>query len=484
MSLPKDGPPISDEMLAGLEPDAQRLIRAIVGYYEARMADYEARIEQYEKRIAELERRLGQNPSNSSLPPSSVHPHAKPKPKRKKSPRKPGGQLGHPKHERAIVPAERVDETVVLKPNACRRCGGRLTGTDPEPLRHQVWELPQIEPIITEYQRHRLTCECCGTSTCGELPPGVPTGQSGPRLVALTNLLMGGFRQSKRRAALFLETVFHVPCSEGWIVKMQNLGQRALRPCYDDVAAAVQQAEAVNLDETGTKQAGQKGWIWTAATKAFTLFSVRLTRASQVVRDLLGTDFSGIITTDRYGGYNDYERRQVCWSHLLRDFQSLIDAGGAGKRIGTRLQQIGHELFHHWHRARDGTTDRETMCAEVRRLMQPMWEALEDGQRCRHARTRAVCGDLFERFDQLWMFLDHPDVEPTNNAAERALRHAVIWRKLSFGTQSERGSRFVETLLTVVETCRQQERDAVAFVTQAIQSHWHQAPAPSLLPEV
>jgi len=140
-----------------------------------------------------------------------------------------------------------------------------LSGADPEPLRHQVWELPEIKPIITEYRRHRLTCECCGITTCGELPDGVPTGQSGPRLVALTNLLMGCFRQSKRRTALFLESVLNIPCSEGWVVKMQNLGRAALRPCYDELAMELRRAEAVNLDETGTKQASRKGWIRTSS---------------------------------------------------------------------------------------------------------------------------------------------------------------------------------------------------------------------------
>ena len=149
-----------------------------------------------------------------------------------------------------------------------------------------------------------------------------------------------------------------------------------------------------------------------------------------------GEAFCGAITTDRYSGYNEYERRQVCWAHLLRDFQALIDAEGAGKRIGTRLMEIGREMLGHWQRERDGTITRETMRRHVRRLQYPPWEALESGQRCRHAPTSAFCRDLFARFDQLWLFLEHPGVEPTNNAANRALRHTVIWRKLSFVTQA------------------------------------------------
>ncbi len=441
-------------------------------------------IESQQQELAKLRTRLNKTPQNSSLPPSSQHPHAKPSPPKAKSKRKQGGQPGHPKAERALLPPEDVDETVVLKPSSCRRCGNQLCGNDPEPLRHQVWELPEIKPTITEYQRHRLTCPGCGESTCALLPPGVPRGQSGPRLTAFVALLMAHFRQSKRRVSLFCETVLQTPCSTGLAVKLQNQATAALEGCYSELTAALPHASAANLDETGTKQKNQKGWIWVAVTTTFTLFAIRLTRSAAVVRELLGESFTGTIITDRYGAYNAYPRRQVCWAHLLRDFQALVDAGGGGKRIGRRLQQIARQLFHHWQRARDGTMTRRTMRRNIHELKYPLWEVLEAGQRCRHAPTVAVCCDLFDRFDQLWMFLDHPDVEPTNNAAERALRHAVIWRKLSFGTQSASGSRFVETLLSVIETCRQQNRDVFAFVTDAVESHVAHRQTPSLLPGV
>jgi transposase len=438
-------------------------------------------IKRLERRVEELERRLGMTPQNSSLPPSSQHPHVKPAPAKPKSKRKPGGQPGHQKFERALVPPERVDETMTLKPQTCRRCGERLKGNDPDPLRHQVWELPEIQPVITEYQRHRLTCACCGATTCAELPPGVPEGQTGPRLAAFIALLMAYFRQSRRRVGLFCETVLNTPCSPGLAVKLQDQATQALAPCYDELAQALPEESAANLDETGSKQGRDRSWIWVAATSTFTLFAVRLTRSAEVVRELLGEAFGGTITTDRFGAYNAYRRRQACWAHLLRDFQALIDAGGGGKRIGLRLMEVARTLFHHWHRYRDGTVVRKTMRRHVRQLKYPLWEILEDGQRSRHAPTAALCRDLFERFDQLWMFLDHADVEPTNNAAERALRHAVIWRKLTFGTKSAAGSRFVETMLTVIETCRQQNRDVFGFVTTAIERRFARRSAPSLL---
>lgn len=433
------------------------------------------------KRIQELETRLGKTPQNSSLPPSTQHPHAKPKPLRKPSGKKRGGQPGHQKYQRPLIPTDECTQVESFKPPRCRRCGERLSGEDSQPLRHQVWELPEIKPIVTEYQRHRLTCPCCGTSTAAELPDGVPAGQSGPRLVAFVALLMACFRQSKRRTALFVETILNIPCSTGLTVKHQNITTEALAPCYQELKAALPQVEAANLDETATKQAEHKAWVWVAVTSLFTVFAVRLTRAATVVSEMLGEAFEGVITCDRYSAYDRY-RRQLCWAHLLRDFQAMIDAGGKSKQIGQRLMDVADELFRYWHRYRDGTTTRATMKRNIHRMKYRLWEALEDGMRCRHASTAGTCRHLFDRFDHLWTFLNHAEVEPTNNAAERALRHAVIWRKLSFGTQSASGSRFVETLLSVIETSRQQDRDVLSFVTEAVTAHFANRRTPSLFP--
>jgi len=220
MSLP---PPISAEQWASLPPEFQVLLRAVIEYYEGR--------------IAELEARLAKTPQNSSLPPSSQHPHAKPDRRKSKPKRRRGGQPGHQKHERPLLPTDQCDELHSLKPTECRRCGEPLRGRDPEPLRQQVWELPEIEPHVTEYQRHRLTCRFCGETTCAELPCGVPQGQSGPRLLAFTALLMAYFRQSKRWTAEFLAALMGQPCSPALAVKMQTQVTAALRPSYDSLVA-------------------------------------------------------------------------------------------------------------------------------------------------------------------------------------------------------------------------------------------------------
>jgi transposase len=466
--------PITPEQIAALPPEFQALLRAV--------------IEHYERRIAALETELAatkKTPRNSSLPPSTEHPHAKPAPQREKSGKKPGGQPGHPKHERALIPTAECEDVVALKPTACRRCGTKLSGSDPAPLRHQVWDLPEIKPIITEYQRHRLLCPCCGESTCGQLPAGVPSSQAGPRLVALTALLMGCFKQSKRRVALFLEQVLNQPCSPGWVVKLQDQATAALTPAYDELAAQLPTEEVLGIDESPTKEARLKSWLWAFVASRYTVFALRTSRAATVLQELLTDAFDGVVNCDRAKMYWNVGRPQWCWAHLKRDFQALIDhPDHQVKRLGRDLMRPTKELFRHWSRCRDGTITRRGF----ERLMQPIRNEIDSlllrGVFSRNAKLIGMCEPLYDHRDWLWTFLDVEGVEPTNNVSERALRPAVIWRKLSFGTQSAKGSRFVETILTVVETCHRQSRNSFEYLTAAMHAHFARQPTPSLLPGV
>lgn len=442
-------------------------------------------VESLLERMARLEDRLKQTPQNSSLPPSSQHPHAKPAPRPKPSGRKPGGQPGHKKHERALVPPERVDETIVLKPEACRGCGRRLSGADPAPLRHQVSELPEIRPIITEYQRHRLTCTGCGVATCAALPRGVPQHQSGPRLVAFVALLMAHFRQSKRRVSLFCESVLNIPCSAGLVVKLQNHATAALRPHYEQLAAALPEQPALNIDESPTTEGRFKTWLWTFVAPEFTVFGLRPTRAGKVLDEFLGPHFDGVVICDRAKMYWRLPQLQWCWAHLTRDFQALADSSlRSVKQLGAQLLEQTRRVFRQWSRCRDGTISRAGLKSSLGATRRAVAQLLLRGLNGRHARTAEVCRELYWYRERLWMFLDHEGVEPTNNAAERSLRPAVIWRKLSFGTHSAAGSRFVETLLSIIETCRQQDRDVFSFVTNALTRHYAQRRHSSLLPGV
>ncbi len=432
-------------------------------------------------RIAELERGR-RTPQNSSLPPSTQHPHARPQPPKRKSKKKRGGQPGHEKHERPLIPTDQCDDVQSLRPSECRRCGAKLSGSDAEPLRHQVWEVPEIKPHVTEYRRHRLTCRCCGETTCAELPLGVPQGQSGPRLMAFTALLMAFYRQSKRRTAEFLSTLLGQPCCPSLTVKIQNQVTAALRPSYEALAAELPAQEQLSIDETGTKEENGKAWLWTFVARRFTVFAVRATREATALRDLLKETFSGVVTCDRAKMYWHLGCLQWCWAHLKRDFQAMIDSGDSrAQHLGWRLRHATCELFEHWADYRAEKISRSALLRRMGPVRRKVECLLLRGTQSGNRDVRGTCRELYEHRPWLWTFLRHEGIEPTNNAGERALRHAVIWRKLSFGTQSAAGSRFVETMLTLIETCRQQSRNVFSFLTAAVEAHLAHQPVPSLL---
>lgn len=432
-----------------------------------------------ESRIADLEARLNQTSANSSRPPSADPPHAKPAPPRTPSGKRRGGQPGHPKHERTLLPPDRI---VPLKPQRCRRCCCRLTGDDPNPLVHQMHEIPEVRPHVTEYRRHRLSCPHCQAVTCAPLPTAAVTGY-GPRTQAITALLAGGHRLGKRAISQAMGDLFGLPISPAAVCGLQAKTAQALAPIHA-AALACTRTQPANVDETGWKQGRVKAWLWAAVTSAVTAFVIRLTRSRTAFDDLVGPT-PPILTTDRYGVYTHLpaDRRQVCWAHLRRDFQAMIDRANAGSGVGTDLLLHADILFEHWQRVRDGTLTRagfrsryaSWLRIEVRNL-------LESGSASSCVRTANTCREVLGVEASLWTFASTAEVEPTNNAAERAVRHAVCWRRTSFGTDSEAGSRFVERVLTVVASCRQQGRNVLEFLIDAIQAAKIGNPMPSLLP--
>ncbi len=430
-------------------------------------------------RIAELQSKPAKNSTNSSLPPSSEHPHAKPSRPTPKSLRGRGGQPGHTKHARLLLPTEQCQHVIPCMPHTCRRCAAPLTGADLQPLRHQVWELPEIKPSVTEYQRHRLTCRC-GTVTCAALPAGVPTGQAGPRLIAFSALLMSCFRQSKRRAALFLSMILNQPACPGWMVSLQKLAAEAVQPAYDELVRQLPLQAVLSIDESPTKEGKIKSWIWTFVAATFTLFATRTSRAADILAEWLGEAYTGVIHCDRARMYWSFGRLQWCWAHLKRDFQGLIDSPcHTARRLGRDLMRPTKELFALWQKVRDGTLSRAAFFEQMKPIRADVESLLLRGYF--NARVSGFCKGLWEHRQNLWTFVEVEGVEPTNNAAEQALRQAVIWRKLSFGTQSSEGSRFVERLLTVVETCRRQKRNVLSWMVEAVEARFTGKTAPSLL---
>jgi transposase len=438
--------------------------------------------------VADLKAQLAaarRNSRNSSRPPSTEHPHAKPAPKPHAKPKasngKPGGQPGHDRHVRELLPVEKCTTVVDHSPPACRGCGARLKGVDPAPDRKQVWDIPPIVPEITEHRRHRLTCSCCGKVTAAALREGMPTCEAGPRLVALVALLMSGYRCGKRKTAEFVRDVLNIPCSPGWVVKLQNVAQDGMHPEYEGLVSQLPAQPALNIDESPTKQAKIKAWVWTFVASRFTVFTIRLSRKAEPLREYLGEAFHGIVGCDRAKMYHSLGRVQWCWAHLIRDFRSWIDSDdGSAKTVGRDLMRPVGRMFELWWKVRDGTLDRAEFPDRMRSIRKEVRDLLLRGEWGPSDLARPTCAELVKHEDRLWQFVDHAEIEPTNNSAERALRQAVIQRKLSFGTQSAAGSRFVETMLTVVETCRQQGRSAYAFVTAALQAHYAGTSAPTL----
>lgn len=463
-------------------------VRATLVAFETRVRQLEALVPQVERlqaRIRELEAQLQSNSTNSSRPPSSDPPGIARPPKRK-SGRKRGGQKGHPGHQRALLPLERIDEVMEHRPAACQRCGHSLVGAPVvgTPTRHQWIELPRVRAHITEHRAFTLACPHCRAHSRALLPAEVRAHHFGPRLVAFATVLTSRFRLSRRNLPELLGDLLDVPAPAlGTTQAFVRQSSAALLEPYQEVRSAVRRSPTVSVDETGWRLRAGTRWLWTAAAQAATLFRIGCRRSTAERERLLGRDFAGVITTDRWRAYDSHpaERRQLCWAHLRRNLQGFVDTGVRAD-LGAWGVRETDRLFHLWHAHQEGKISR----AKLRRAMVPvrmrLRRLLRHGAACEEQRPRAFCRDLLRLWPSLWTYLGIEGVEPTSNRAERALRKPVIWRKCCFGSNSGAGLRFVERLLTVAETCRQQKGNLLDYLTAALEAHRICAPAPRLLP--
>jgi transposase len=379
-----------------------------------------------------------------------------------------------------------VRKIVKSLPTECQECGALLLGEDPQPERHQVSELPKIVPEIVEYQRHTLKCSACGTRNRAEWPKEMPKGSFGERLQGLIGYLGGRFGVSQRDITEMLGTVFQVNVSLGSIPAQEQLLSQALKQPVEAAQKYVQTQKAVNLDETGWHELIKHVWLWVCTTPHVTVFRIFQGRGGSGAEELLGDDYSGIVGSDRYSAYNwiDALHRQVCWAHLKRDFQAWVERGGESAVIGHMLLARLKQFFGFWYRVRDGTLSRVDFQTAMQPIRLEIVGLLEIGTLLDHRETRRTSQNILKVQQALWTFVDREGVEPTNNAAERALRRGVIWRRRSYGTQSESGSLFVERILTAVMTLRQQKRDVLDYLAGACKAVTLGIPAPSLLPAI
>jgi transposase len=462
-------PPLPDDLWAKTPPDVRAAILALV--------------QTFEQRVAALEARLNRNSSNSSKPPSAEPLHVKRRPPRPASRKRRGGQVGHERHTRELVPPKRLTSAIEIKPPTCTGCGHSLDGHDPEPIRHQVAELPEVRPEVIEYRLHRLTCPGCGVATRAKLPTDAPRGAFGPRLRAWAGLLSGAYRLSKRQVQRLFADLLGVPISTGMVAKLQREAGEILADPMAEIVEVVRQADAVHVDETGWREEGKKAWLWVGVTAGATAFLIRRSRGHDALEDLLGENprRDQVIISDRFPTYTRAPNRQLCWAHLRRDFQAMIDRSSGGESVGRRLLDQSRWAFTWWRRFGEGSIARPTLRSYVAGLKGVVGLLLREGVSCACAWTAKVCRKILEAEKHLWRFAEVEGVAPDNNAAERALRHGAIWRKLSLGTASEAGSRFVERLLSVVETCRQRGRSAAAYLTACFIAKRTGQPIPSPL---
>jgi transposase len=449
-----------------------------------------------DKQIADLERQLAgrkKDSTNSSKPPSSDGPAAalRLKPARCRGRRKPGGQKGHPGRHRELQPLELVDETVAVLPSACHHCSQHLpqqieqVETRDEVHRYQVTELPPLRAHLTEYQCHKVVCPHCGRATRAELPCEVRVSAFGPRLAGLIAYLTVGLRIPRRGVEQLLVTALGIEISVGSTQKLIEESSEALAATCQELERQLPREPVLNSDETGWRSMGERRWLWALVASSFVFFTVAASRSSQVLIHLLGTVFPGILCSDRFGAYLKYHkgRAQFCWAHLKRDLLGIQEFARTtdAERFCRDALALVARLFRLWHRFRGGGLDRDALIKKSIPMQKRFFGLCEQHLDSEDDEVRVLATALFQHCDRLFAFLEYPGVEPTNNSAERALRHAVIWRKGSFGNQSANGEVATARLLTVARTCVIQRRNALEFLTDSVRRHRTGQPALSLL---
>ena len=375
-----------------------------------------------------------------------------------------------------------------FRAKTCQHCAadlatGRPTGTV---VNHFVYELPEIRPVVHDFQCLDVECLKCGQLTPATLPPEVPTGAYGPSVQAMTGLIRGELRQSVRQTSNVLTNVMHVPMSPGMVAKTQEQVSRALAAPHQEALDFAQTYDRPHADETSWRQDKRKAWLWVAVCGAVTVFLIHVSRGTAAAKALLGEVIRGVLNTDRWSAYGFVPPalRQLCWSHLKRDFASFLDYGPEARKLGRGLLVDTRRMFRLWHRVRHGRLRRAQFQELMLPVRQRILEQLAAGEALNLKKVSGMCKHILRLKAALFTFVDQEHVEPTNNAAERALRFVVLWRKGSFGSDAERGSRFVERFLTVRATLRAQGRDLYAYLKAACTAAQHRAPCPSILPDL
>jgi transposase len=380
-----------------------------------------------------------------------------------------------------------VDHVVQCCPNDKCFCGGQVILNAEAYRRHQQYEFPIIRPIVTEYQIYSGICNECDKLQQGKLPSGISFSMLGPRATAMTANLSGTYRISKQNIVNMYRDIFDFNLSVGMVCKAEKTVSRALSAPVNQAKHYIRSADqvSVNSDETGFKEKSKSMWAWIAVSCLVAVFIIRGGRSKKIAKALLGKNFRGILCSDRYSAYQwvSNERRQICWAHMERDFRKISERTGSSGIIGAELLSQTNNLFHFWHQFKDGHIDRDILKKKTRPIRIFVEGLLRQGTRSKNKKTSGTCRNILSYGPALWRFLETDGIEPTNNLAERLIRTIAIWRKTSFGTQSKGGSLYMERVMTVVATCKLQERNILNYLTCAVKSYIEKSAFPSLLPK-
>ena len=441
-----------------------------------------ARLDALEGQVAKLKARLDQDSTNSSKPPSSDGPAERAERESEDgSDRSQGAQPGHEGTHREDVPDDEVDEIVDIKPEECRGCGRRLGGSDPTPTPHQVTDVV-VKKRVREYRQHALQCSECGTSTEAKMPDEVPATQFGPTIAAMVTYLTGALNVSKRAAETAAEEMFGVEMSLGTVSNLEGRLTEGLKGPYMQVRGWLTESERVHIDETTWWVNHNAHWLWALTDREAVAYRIDPSRGGQVARQMLGGQPAGEVVSDRHTGYNwiETERRYLCWAHLYRNFKGWKLEDGIVGDVGALLVAATRKLFGWLERIRDGTLEESEWRPALDKIRRRMTAYLQAGAKLAEKPARFT--GLLELDEAMWAFVDADGWPLTNNEAERAIRPAVLWRDRSFGTQSERGNRFVERMLTTVETLKRQGRRAMGYLEDTWRHLLYRDPRPELLP--
>jgi transposase len=453
-------------------------------HLEGQLKRERAMLARVTQQLLELQQARRPTASNSSVAPSANPIGAKPPVTKRPTGRKRGAQLGHQGKSRTLLPLEQVDQVIEHRPAVCTRCQGAIAPATPGQVvgRHQVAELPRAAVLIQEHQSLACRCAGCGAITRGVIPTEVAISNTGARLTAAIAILCAAVKGSKRDVAMLLTDVLSSPIALGSVCEREREVSDALAGVYQDLVERSARSSVKYVDETSWKLAGKEVWLWVSADQDQVIYRIHRWRSRQALKDLFGSNKpSGVFCTDRFGAYASIKRRGLCWAHLKRDFVAAVErGGGAGEAVGMKLLEVLRQVFELWHRFRNKQIARRGLIEAIRPLQTRMREALEEGVACGPKKTAAMCRHLLKHERAMWRFVNTPGLEPTNNLAERMLRGAVIWRKKCFGNASEGGLRYVERVLSVMQTLRRRGHNVLDYLTDAITAHRNDRPPPPI----